>query len=153
DKKAAKQVPPLDKISVRLHTPDGKVTDAKPEGPGGQGGLGMIEIEYEFRFPWRGNVLEEAWIEVRLPQLTYWAELPHGFPPTPADRLKPAETGEGWPKYPPTMKPGDNDWLVPWLAVKYEVAANRNDLGIVLNISNPAVPSIEVVLNREGPDL
>ena len=150
DDEAQKKIPPLDKTSVRLHTMDGQIAVSKPRGPLFIGSLGMVEYSYEHRFAWRQNVLEEAWIEVRLPQQTFWIEVPYGFTCNPADPLTLSEARRGPPKLPPTVKPGVNDWLVPWTIVKYwKLVPTRKDWDLSLYISNSFSPDFDVILYRD----
>jgi len=150
DDDAEKKLPPIEKTSVRLHTADGKVADSKPPiHPSGAGSHGITFNNYPHRFGWRRNVLEEAWIEVRLPEQTYWVEVPYGFTRNPADSLKLAAARSGRPKYPPTMKPGKTDWLIPWLDVSYNLGKIQDGWGLSLRIANSFAPRFEVVLYRD----
>jgi hypothetical protein len=146
------KLPPIEKITIRLHTPDGKASDAKAEGVGMLGGLATV-FEYKFRFGWRPNVLEEAWIEVGLPKQTYWVEVPYGFTRNPADPLEPAERRSGPPKLPPTVKPGKADWLVHWFDVRYDGDSVKGAYSVWLVISNPFSPEFDVMLYHDGDRL
>jgi hypothetical protein len=149
DDEAQKKVPPREKTLVRLHTTDGKVTDSKSSDGGEIVDLGMVEYSYHYSFSWRRNLLEEAWIEVRLPGQTYWVEVPYGFTRDPAAPLSPIEARRGPPKYPPTMKPGKTDWLVPWLEASYDLGKIQNGWSAYLNVTNSYFPAFEVLLYRE----
>jgi hypothetical protein len=149
DDEDQKKLPPLGKTLVRLHTPDGKVADSKPSDGGVIGSLGMIEYSFHYTFAWRRNLLEEAWIEVCLPNQTYWVEVPYGFTRDPAALLNPVEARRGPPKYPPTVKPGKTDWLVPWLEVSYDLGKIQNGWSANLNVANPFFPAFDVLLYRE----
>lgn len=149
DDKDQEKLPPVKKVLARLHSTDGEVIDSKPGQVSVEGDLGMMEYSYNCRFPWARNVLAEAWIEIRLPEQTYWVEVPYGFTRNPADSLNPARSRHGRPKYPPTMKPGKTDWLVPWLEVSYDSVKVQNGWSMWLNVANSFSPRFEVVLYRD----
>ncbi len=91
-------LPSEDKIAARLHTGSGKITESIPDEQNGTPGLGymnFITYPYSFRIPWGPNVMEEAWIELRLPDQLYWIEVPYGFTRNPANQLTPDEEKHG----------------------------------------------------------
>jgi hypothetical protein len=147
-----KGLPSAEKITVRLHSADGKVSDPAPDE--WRGAIGLTNgkgttYTYIYHLPWKRNVLEEACIEVRLPQQAYWVELPYGFTRDPPESLTPVEPRRGMPAFAATMKPGDTDRLVSWLHVHYDLGRIQNGWGLSVNLSNPFDAEAEVVLYRD----
>lgn len=153
-KEPPKEVPPLEEIVVRLHTGGGVSEPAldRPRMPGGFSLSGVTTYSYTYPFNWNANALEEAWIEVRLPEQTYWVELPYGFTRDPTEPLQPAEARRGPPAFPATMKPGDTDRLVPWRHVHYDLGTIQNGWRMSVKMANPFDAEAEVVLYREDSE-
>jgi hypothetical protein len=141
------------KIEARLHLSDGTIVSPLPGGfgrwMGVGGGLGT-DWSLMYRFPWSGNKLEEGWIEVRLPQQTFWVELPYGFTRKPSDPMV-ADGDRGYPAFPPAMKElPAKDVLVPWLYVEYDFGQIQKDWRLRARVSNPFTARAEAILYREN---
>ena len=110
------------------------------------GSLGVTYSLY-YDFPWGPNVLEEGWIELRLPGQVYWVELPYGFTRNPADPLTPVESKSGRPAFASAMKKmGETDRILPWLHVHYDLGKIQNHWRLSVNLSNPFNAEAEVIL-------
>ncbi len=147
-----KSIADASKLVVRLHLSDGKIVlpDPGPRPPSwiGAGGMG-ITWSLIYMFPWQRNEMEEAWIELALPDTTYWVELPYGFTRDPAAVL-PSDAKRGEPVFPPTMKAlGDRDHLVPWWRVNYDLGKIQNDWRLLLVMANPFDATAVATLYRE----
>jgi hypothetical protein len=150
-----KKLPSPEKITVRLHSPADKVTDLEPDELSGVG-FGDARggtCDYLYRFPWKRNVLEEAWLEVRLPQQVYWVEVPYGFTCNPADPLTPVEARRGRPSFAATMKRREKDLVVSWLHVHYDLGRIQNGWALAVNLSNPFDAEAEIVLYRDDSQI
>ena len=139
------------KLVMRLHLPDGKVVLPNAVKPMAWWGIESDTTIYSMHceFPWQGNQMDEAWIEIALPGQTYWIELPYGFVRDPAAAL-PADTRRGKPVFPPTMKAlGRTDKLVPWLEVFYDLGKVQNGWDLTLMLANPFDAQAELILYRD----
>lgn len=140
-------------LTVRLHLADGKVVAPLHNGMDRWIGIGNglgTDWSVLYFFPWSENRLAEAWVELRLPQQTFWVELPYGFARNPDDPLLP-DPDRGEPQFPPAMKAlPAKDVLVPWLSVDYELGEIQNHWRLMLQVSNPFRPRAEVILYREA---
>lgn len=152
-----KEKPPDDifepaKMEIRLRLGGGRVVSPEKgrmdRWIGLSSGLGT-DWTLLFMFPWQENKLEEAWIELRLPQQTFWIELPYGFARNPSDPLA-DDPEHGVPSFPPAMKDlPAKDVLVPWLFVEYNLGPIQNDWRLALHVSNPFNARAEVILYHE----
>jgi hypothetical protein len=103
-----------------------------------------------FILPWARNGFDEAWIECRLPSQTYWIEIPYGFTRNPEDPWPPTEERRGNPLFPAVMEGlPDNDRIVPWLHVDYDLGEIQNHWRLSAKLANPTDPAAEVVLYHE----
>ncbi len=103
-----------------------------------------------FVLPWSQNRFDEAWIECRLPSQTYWIEIPYGFTRNPDDPWPPTDEQRGNPVFPSVMDGlPDNDRIIPWLHVDYDLGEIQNRWRLSAKLANPSDPSIEVVLYHE----
>jgi hypothetical protein len=94
-------------------------------------------------------VLEEAWIECRLPGQTYWVEVPYGFTRNPADALAPVRSLAGRPALAPAMMPmRAGDEILPWDYVEYDLGEIQNQWRAEVHVSNPFDAAAEVILYR-----
>jgi hypothetical protein len=151
-----KELPSAEKITVRLYSADGKITPAQADELSGLVGFGNARgatYSYIFRLPWKQNVLEEAWIELSLPDQVYWLELPYGFTRNPADPLDQVEARHGRPAFPASMKRGKKDRLVPWLHVHYDLGRIQNNWGLSVNLANPFDAEAEIILYRDDSEV
>ncbi len=143
------------KIIVRLHLPEGKVVEPNNENyPGWDGAGSSLGMTYSrmYLFPWARNRLDEAWIEVRLPAQTYWVEVPYGFTRNPTDPRPPTERDRGNPVFATAMKNlPQNDRIVPWLQVEYDLGEIQNHWKLLPNVANPFRAGIDLTLYHE-PD-
>ena len=143
-----------EKIIVRLHLPDAVVEPNKDKISGWPQVANTMGTTFSrpYVFPWGRNRLDEAWIEVRLPTQTYWAELPYGFVCNPANPVPPAESNRGAPVLAEKMKDlPKSDRLVPWLQVEYDLGEIQNHWRLTANLANPSRAGVEVKLFQE-PD-
>jgi hypothetical protein len=145
--------PPIEaeQMAVLLHLSDGTTVPSKLVGNRwiGVSMGGGVDYMLMYFFPWSRNRLEEGWIEFRLPQQTYWVELPYGFTRNPADPML-ADPDHGSPEFPPEMKNlPDKDVLVPWLFVEYDLGQIPNNARVSLHVSNPFQARAEAILYRE----
>jgi hypothetical protein len=155
-KEPRNEPPSAEKITVRLHSADGKIAEPEPDENRGAFGIGDHRghlCGYDYRFPWKRNVLEEAWIELRLPGQAYWVEIPYGFTRNPGDRLTPAVARRGKPAFTATMKPAKKDRLVPWLFVNYDLGSIQNGWALSVNLANPLDTEAEIVLFRNDSEI
>ena len=112
-------------------------------------GLGYTRT-LNFVFPWGRNVLEEAWVELRLPGQRYWLEVPYGFTRSPEKRLAPAiPSGDLLPRQRQWRSFHQADKVLKWSRVHYSYAQIQNDWSYELILSNPFDSKAEVVLYRE----
>jgi hypothetical protein len=139
-------------VTVKLHTADGKV--AAPNSPVdwiGVGNAGWTTWQVNNIFPWSRNALDEAWFEVRIGSQIWWVELPYGFARNPEDTEVPDAT-RGVPQFPPAMRQlGENDILVPWLSVTYELGRTQDGAILTLNLGNPFDARATARVYREPP--
>lgn len=153
--KDANELPSDEAIVVRLHRPNGQIIEPKPSEPRGKIGagnfaLGFMSYPYTYLFPWQENSLEEAWIECRLPGQTYWVEIPYGFTRNPADPLKSTDAPAGSPTLAPAMKNlGDNDQILPWVYVTYDLGEIQNRWRASVQVGNPFDTEAEIILYRD----
>jgi hypothetical protein len=115
-----------ERMSVRLHLPDGRVLE--PHNPFRQMGVismsGGQSASRVGQFPWGGNVLEEAWFELKIDGRAYWIEVPYGFTRDPMAPLPPAMPEANAAALAPAMaKLGPEDRVVPWSKVDYDLGA------------------------------
>ena len=152
DKELRQLAPPEpDDVSVRIHYPDGSVNDPKPSIVNGIGVGNSWGMTYPlvYDLPWRGNVLEEAWIELRLDKQRLWLEVPYGFTRNPADPLTPTDARRGEPALAAAMKTlGASDKIVPWRHVHYDLGRIQNGWRLSFNHANPFDAESEIVLYR-----
>lgn len=146
--------PAADKITVRLHLPDGKVVEPKVDALRGGVGFGNsrgVTYHYPYKFPWSRNVLEEAWIELRLPERTFWVEVPYGFLRNPTAAQTPLEARSGPPKLAAKMKDMDKkDSIVPWHHARYDLGPIQNNWHLSVSLANPFDAQAEIVLYRDS---
>lgn len=136
---------------VKLHLGDGTVVVPEAGRPPrwfGAGGAGTT-WSITYLFPWQRNAMDEAWIEFGLLGRTYWVEMPYGFARNPADP-PPTDGARSEPVFPPAMKTlRDNDRLVPWLHVSYDLGQIQNGWRLFLKMANPFDAQAEAVLYRD----
>jgi len=140
-------------IRVRLHLPQGGTLAPKDKVPAAWMGAGnarsrtnsIISI-----FPWSRNRLDEAWVELALPQKTFWIEIPYGFTRNVSELLSPTEEGRGEPVFPPAMAAHpEKDVLVPWLAVTYDLGEIQNRWRLSVKMANAMDARAEAILYRD----
>ena len=143
-------------IAVRLHLPEATVESKALEADSVWEEVGnAMSATYSriYTFPWARNRLDEAWIELRLPNQTFWVEIPYGFVRNPADALPPAESERGVPQLAPAMKDlAKSDQVVPWAQVEYELGEIPNHWKLFANIANPFRAAAEVTLYHDPGD-
>ncbi len=147
------------KIVVRMHLPYGQIVEpsvVQPkndwDGVGMSGGWTGSRL---YIFAWQRNAFDEAWIEVRLPTQTYWVEIPYGFTRNPADPLPPAEHGRGRPALAPQLAMrgfAQDDRIVPWLEVEYDLGEIQNHWKLSPSIANPFQAGIDFTFYSESTD-
>lgn len=135
---------------VRLHLSDGSVIDAKTDmgenwaGAGNQMGLTRSRV---YDFPWNRNSYDEAWIEWRLPNQTFWFEVPYGFSRNPAQPWPLPDPGRSEPQLAAAMKNlGDRDKLIAWRFVEYDVGEIQNHWRLTARLGNSFRTGAEIVL-------
>jgi hypothetical protein len=141
-----------DKMIVRLHRPDGTIVDPEHDSSRGLVSTNPGGTPYMYIFPWGRNVLEEAWIEMKVTGRTYWFELPYGFSRDPSAPLQPEEEKRGRPTIAPamaTMSPDDR--IVPWLYVNYDLGTIQNGWSLSAEMANPFDANANVILYK-GPE-
>lgn len=144
-------VPPhLANMTVRMHHPDGAIDEGKSTGDWTWLGRSRgTSYRRTFRFPWRENALEEAWVELRLGEQRLWLEVPYGFTRNPADAIDGAKTRVGPPAVAPAMKGlKAGDKIVPWLHVDYDLGEIQNGWRLSLQQANLFDAESEIVLYR-----
>ena len=140
---------------VRLHRGDGSVVEGKSvfgedwTGFGNQNGLTRGRI---YTFPWGRNAFDEAWIEWRLPNQTFWFEVPYGFSRDPAQPWPSPDPARSEPHLASAMNNlGARDLLIPWRLVEYELGEIQNHWRLTANMANSFQPAVETVLYH-APD-
>jgi hypothetical protein len=154
--KAQNEPPAANQMAVRLHLGDGRKVDPRPDeasGPHVFGDSRALVHNYTYRFRWGRNLLDEAWVEVSLPQRTYWLEMPYGFTRNPREQLASASSRPGRPTRPPTMNPQPKDVLVPWLRVHYDLGGIQNGWRLSAAMANPFDADAEIVLYRDDSEV
>ncbi len=140
-------------IKLHLHYPDGSIVEPveQPNGPiGGTGNAQNTDWNQMYRFPYGPNKLVEAWVELSLPDRTYWLEIPYGFTRDPHAPLPPTEPDAGLPTLAPAMKHlGADDLIVPWTKVDYDLGPIQHGWRLALEQSNPFDAYCKVTLYRE----
>lgn len=141
------------RFKLHLHYPDGTVVEPteQPDGPpGGAGDAINTDWDQMYFFPCGPNKLLEAWVELCLPDRTYWLEVPYGFTRNPRAPLSPAEPDAGLPTLAPAMKHlALDDRIVPWTRVDYDLGPIQNGWRISLKLANPSDAQAEAVLYRD----
>ena len=139
------QRPRPEELAVRLHRADGTIAEPDDEEPPAWRGWSIV-----YWFPWGRNVLEEAWFEIHASGRTYWIEVPYGFTRNPNDPLAPPALDGGEPSLAPAMKSlGDNDDIVSWRYVEYDLGAIQSGWRLSLKQANPFDAKCEVILYRD----
>lgn len=143
-------LPKKSEMTVCLHRSGREKITLENPGAGAIGsGLGM-SYHYLYHFPWGKNLLEEAWIEVRFPEKTYWLEIPYGFTRNPADPLAPDAPQQGVPVLVPAMKElGSKDQILPWLFIQYDLGEIQNKWRLSVKQANRLHGETELILYRE----
>ncbi len=138
-------------VVVRLHLADGKILDGKASGGDGFGHGGETVVTYIYFFPWQPNVLEEAWLEVHLPERVCWLEIPYGFTRNPNDPLALIEVRAGRPKLAAAMKDmGEKDVILGWSYVEYQMGRIQNNWRLKALFWNPDMGRARLELFRES---
>lgn len=138
------EIPPVlvnpETFVVRLHFGDGRITEAKSEnvnnwdGAGNQMGLTRSRL---YEFPWGQNAFDEAWIEWRLPNETFWFEIPYGFTRDPAQPWPSPDRTRSEPQFAAAMKNlGDRDKLISARYVEYELGEIQNHWRLSVRMAN-----------------
>lgn len=100
-------------------------------------------------FPWAGNRMEEAWLELVFPDQTYWLELPYGFTRDP-DSTELPTSNLGPPKVAAGMKAlPANAQIVNWKDVFYKVGAVKDEFWVSIQQSNLQNARSLINLGRE----
>lgn len=145
-------VPQKGELQVLLHTPHGKVAPKCGDTGvgawvGNQWGASGSML---FIFPWQANDLLEAWIEVRLPEISYWLTVPYGFTRDPDDPLSPPAPSLERPAAPPiTAEPGRKAKAIPWQTVSYDLGLITKTWRLSFTQSNPFDASTVVTLYKD----
>jgi hypothetical protein len=141
-------------LQILLHTPHGKVP---PKCDPSRlvawfGGGGAMSGGTSFSFPWQANDLLEAWIELRLPDLSYWLTIPYGFTRDPRDPLGPPDPSLERPSAPPLgAEPGRRAKVVPWQAVSYDLGPiNKEKWRLSFTQSNPFHAATVLTLYKDN---
>jgi hypothetical protein len=147
-----KKLPDPKDILVQVHMADGTVikpNNAPPAGWVGTGNQRAMTWSVACTFPWGPNTLDEAWVEVKFPQRTYWLEIPYGFTRDPEQPLAPPIPNRSRPAFAPAMKalPKD-DIIVTWSCVEYDLGVIQNNWRLSLKLSNPCDLQCEMILFR-----
>jgi len=113
-------------MQARLHYPDGRAVEARQSFSIGVSSGATRWIRF-YVFPWSGNTLTEAWLELRVDKRTYWYEIPYGFTRNPADPLPPSDPKAPPADYVPAMKaaPKDSE-IVRWKTIAYDFGTIQN---------------------------
>src|SRR6185503_13617687 len=103
-----------------------------------------------FIFPWQANDLSDAWIEVRLPEITYWLAVPYGFTRDPREPLCPPASGLERPAPPPIDEdPGRKARVIPWDHAAYDLGLITKTWRLSLTQSNPFDAATVVQLYKD----
>jgi hypothetical protein len=139
-------------FSVRMHFADGRTVDAEtPHGEewDGAGNQVAMTSSRSYVFRWAANAYDEAWIEWRLPDRSFWFEVPYGFVRDPAEAWPPPDEERSEPRLALALQPvAPEDRLVPWKFVEYRVGELPNRLSLTVRFANPFRPAADVILNH-----
>lgn len=143
----------LERMSVRMHLPNGKVIEPRDpfEMMGILSGAGGHSASRIGQFPWGENALEEAWFELKIDGRTYWIEVPYGFTRDPLAPLPPAEPKAGPAKIAPAMaKLGAEDRVVPWSKIDWDFGLIQKGWHLLADARNDAEQTWFATLYREN---
>jgi hypothetical protein len=135
---------------VRLHLGDGRVVDGNSDL--GENWMGFadqsgVTKSWVCHFPWAGNNYDEAWIEWRLPNQTFWFEIPYGFSRNPAEPWPSPEPNRSEPHLAPAMQNlTARDEIIPWRLVEYDLGEIQNQWRLTARMANASWPAAETVL-------
>ena len=143
-------------IKLALHHPDGNATlpldSSFNRGLITTGGRGYSSGAFQCRFPWQSNRMTEAWLEINMPQHSFWLELPYGFTRNPhSKKLPTARTGR--PQALAKDATSDNVSMIQWQHVVYDVGEIQDDWRLTLKQANPFDASSELVLHRNDTEV
>jgi hypothetical protein len=113
------------------------------------GRRGYSSGSFQCTFPWSENEMSEGWLEIRMPNESFWLEIPYGFTRDPsADTLPVSRNGS--PKLPPALEQFPNNTrLVNWKHVVYDIGKIQNRWQLILLHSNSFDASSEILLYRD----
>jgi hypothetical protein len=142
-------------VSARLVYVNGKIVAGNTPFPcalGTRGG-GYTTWHLHYRFPWGSNVLEEAWVELKIGKEQFWLEVPYGFTRNPNDPLVGSSTTNS-PMQPVVMNLSNtNEHVLCWTNVHYDLGPIQNGWRLSLIQSNPFDGESEVELYRDDSEV
>jgi hypothetical protein len=142
-------------FDVRLHHGDGSVTDGKSasgENWDGAGNQTDMTMSLTYEFPCGRNSYDEAWIEWRLPNQTFWFEIPYGFTRDPVQPWPSPDPSRSEPHLASAMNNlSASDQLIPWRSVEYDLGEIQNHWRLTARMANSFQPGIETILYH-APD-
>lgn len=144
------------RIKLALYHPDGSASipldSTFDRGLITTGGRGYSSGAFQCRFPWYGNQMTEAWLEIKMPQQSFWLELPYGFTRDPdSEKLPTARSGR--PQALAKNALPDNALMIQWQSVIYDVGEIQNGWRLTLRQANPFDASSELVLYRNDTEV
>lgn len=99
-------------------------------------------------FPWQTNILEEAYLNVRLGETSYGLELPYGFTDDPrSQRAATIEPRRGELRTALALPKGTQ--LVPWTSITWELGEIEDNCRLFVAISNRVETVVQMTLYRE----